>query len=1093
MEETLEINIIENDKKENIKNSKLFKYIVLITIISLIISIIIILFLLILLLKEKSNKKFEILIRNEQINKSFSYNLSSEVIQLKNGLKAILIFEPNSTSSSISVLSNYGSSVDVIQGLAHFSEHMAFRGSKNFRDNIFWTGFNHISTSNDAFTIFENTCFYFSSKIENLYEKFIDIISDLLQNPLLNLSVIKNEINIVNSEYLKSNRTDDYILNNILSELVNDDHPIHNQLSIGNNITLNSKSNEEMVKYLRAYFQQAFNPKNLNIVLYSNKSISYMENLVLKYFNYKININENIGNEEREEKRKKIKERKLFNKDKGGKILKYYSKFSSNLNDPSIYNLLTISFGINNIIYKDGFNPIDFLQFLISKSKNTYLNKHLIKKKYIYFLLPKIYKQFLETEFGFFHIYIFITETGINNLEEVIKVVFHYLNLIKNNLEEIEKNIFPNYQKYKLNLFKYSYNENKNLNDINREIILNMKKHGLENIFKNDVPEKFDKDLFYKFLEENINIENAIISLNSNYDISKINIFTNYSINYLNNYGNQYNLTNLKSEFIEILKKYPVDENYKNIKIRNKNNYLTNISSPNKPCYLINNKECENKEEYNPLIEKSYKKYKCNNDTNYTNNTNNIHFCYYINDRSLNIPRVKIILKIKSDNEILSPINKVFFNSYYLKPVLSSYFDGFIEDPNNEFSISLGEELIITIQTYKDIVTSFLDEFIDKLLNIIDEDEFNKEINYLKFTIYKEIGNSYLNLDNYNKGFILEIFNSGNSFNYPSIGYNYINQLDYYINYTFISNIFKSFKNSLIEYSKLYIIGDLDNNLISNLSSIVKNKIKLNSKINKNIKNSLENNLSVNIKSEKYLNENKIINKFSEIMPKKNIIENTVVNYIYSNNNTYEKESYTGIFYNIKMLNPNYNNYFDIFYHIIKEKIIRELRSKKGLGYYAYSNLVVTASQERYFYIYLEGPMKTPIEIQDEIHSVLNEILNNWNCENFEEIKNSYLNYIKLSYNENTFSKRVNEFISDVKNKNFNFTDFQNLLPNNCNEMINGVRNIFENPIRIGIFEYAHYFNSTYINQEIENRKDELYFLNKNITVKYTKDINYFK
>ena len=189
-----------------------------------------------------------------------------------------------------------------------------------------------------------------------------------------------------------------------------------------------------MEKYLKAYFQQAFNPKNLTIVLYSNKSISELEKLALKYFNYKIDINETIGNEEREQKLKKIKEERLFNKENGGKILKYFSKIANNLNDSNIYNLLTISFAINNLTYNKGFNPLDFLLFFFSQ--NSYLYNYYLKNNLIYSITPIIYPQFLGLEFGFFHIYFFITEKGLNNLEEVIKPFFHYLNLIKNSIDE---------------------------------------------------------------------------------------------------------------------------------------------------------------------------------------------------------------------------------------------------------------------------------------------------------------------------------------------------------------------------------------------------------------------------------------------------------------------------------------------------------------------------------------------------------------------------------------------------------------------------------------------------------------------------------
>ena len=1086
MEEQFELDVDNDYKGETYggKNTKkqLF-FIIFITVICLIISISLILIFLIFYKDDSKPKDFTVLMSNDKIYKPYTYNLSSEVIQLKNGIKAILVSEPNSTSSGISIISYYGSALDIIKGMAHFSEHMAFRGSKNHRDNELWTSHNYNGVNNDAFTVMENTCFYISTDVYSIFEHFLDMISDTLHNPLLNSSVIKNEINVVNSEYLQSNRTDDFILNNILGELVNEKHPIYNHLSVGNNQTLNEKSDEEMAKYLRAYFQQAFHPNNLNIALYSNQSIDDLEKLVLKYFNYEIKVNETVGNEERIEKRKKLKEERLFKKENGGKILKFFSKVANNLNDYSgkYYNLLCISFGINNMTYKDGFNPIDFLSYLIKNSKDSYLAKYLLDKNYIYAMVPKIYTQFFDTDFGFYNIYFYLTEQGVNNLEEVIKVVFHYLNLVKNSMDDIEKNIFHNYQKLKINMFKYNYDENKIIKDENRRFIINMKKHGMENIFKNDVPDKFDKNFFLNFLNDNINIENAIISLNSNYNISKIKLFEGYSVKYLNHYGNQYNITNLKKEFIELLNKFPVDDSYNNyIKLRKTNDYFTNITIPSKPCYLTSKEECEKRKEYNPLLEKYYNlKNNCSNSSN--------HLCFYVNDRSLNFPKVKIILKIKSDYAIINSFEKAYLKDFYLDPLLKLYFDNFLEVPNNAFSITYSDELIITIDTYKDLAVSFFEKFIDRILNIFSEEEFNRAKNYLIFELYLRIGYAYLQLKEYNNGVKLDLFDCGYTINYPDFGYGVIERIKSY-NYSNITQTHPKFVNSFIDYSKLYLFGDLDESIITQIYSIVQNKIKL-KLATININNIKYNFLFSNIDEQNNnSNQKRILNEFSKIVNNNIIESNSVINYIYKNSNPYEKESYTGLFYNIEMLDPKYNQYFNLFFFSISEKVLTELRSKKGLCYHSFVDFKESISQKKYLYIYLVGAMKTPIQIQDDIQNVITDILTNWKPDDFEGIKKIYKDRVKLAKEKNNFNIRVNNYFSGIKEIDGNKNEYINEeSPIDFNEVVKGVKNIFVNPIRIGIFEYTHDIDSDIINKEIENRKDEKYFLNQNISIIYTK------
>ena len=142
---------------------------------------------------KKNKKHFKVLMSDEKIDKSFTTNITTEIIQLDNGLKTILISELNSSVSSIGVLSPFGSSLDIIPGLAHFSEHMAFRGSKNYRDNKYWTGFCYPGIVNDACTFIENTYFYFTSSTGYQFETFLGIFSDFLHNPILNSSVISTE------------------------------------------------------------------------------------------------------------------------------------------------------------------------------------------------------------------------------------------------------------------------------------------------------------------------------------------------------------------------------------------------------------------------------------------------------------------------------------------------------------------------------------------------------------------------------------------------------------------------------------------------------------------------------------------------------------------------------------------------------------------------------------------------------------------------------------------------------------------------------------------------------------------------------------
>ena len=133
--------------------------------------------------------------------------------------------------------------------------------------------------------------------------------------------------------------------------------------------------------------------------------------------------------------------------------------------------------------------------------------------------------------------------------------------------------------------------------------------------------------------------------------------------------------------------------------------------------------------------------------------------------------------------------------------------------------------------------------------------------------------------------------------------------------------------------------------------------------------------------------------------------------------------------------------------------------------------------------------MKTPIDMQDDINCVIDEILNNWTCEDFDTVLKDYLEYIEKLKKIDTFSKRVDEFVKLNKYNNMK----NDIIPKDYKEIVDAIRYLFDYLIRIGILQYSNLIDENFIDKEIENRKDELYFLNNSIKVEYTKNISHFK
>jgi hypothetical protein len=402
------------------------------------------------------------------------------------------------------------------------------------------------------------------------------------------------------------------------------------------------------------------------------------------------------------------------------------------------------------------------------------------------------------------------------------------------------------------------------------------------------------------------------------------------------------------------------------------------------------------------------------------------------------------------------------------------------------------------------------------LLNLFDENDYNYVKDSLINDIYINIGASTLNIEEYNPGPVLDLFEYGQTNKNPDLGNANLNLLNQF-NYQAVTYIHSKLIKSFISYTKLYLIGDLSEELISDLANIVKERIILNqnNEINNNIVYNLERTIEFNNKENEihsklnsqnyvffnenqyYNKENNILNKFSNFILNNNIqiAKDTVVNYIYSNENKYEKNSYTGIFYAMNIQDIKSLDVLNIFYFSISEKIYTELRTKRGYGYRCLSNSVNSIGNTLYLYFYVLGAMKTPIQIQDDINTILNEIFTTWEPDDFDSIVKNYLNYYKLIRSENPFSKRVKAFIQDNQVQENKSKDYLDVINDGMTfrEIADIMKKAFEHPVRIGIFEYANYIEKDFIDNEIKNRTNEKYYFNENLTVNYTFEINYFR
>ena len=120
---------------------------------------------------------------------------------LKNGIRVVTERIDHVHSVSIGAWIDVGSrdEADNEAGVSHFIEHMLFKGTKSRTARQIASSLESVGGSLNAFTGREHTC-YFARVLDEHLDKALDVLSDILKNPLFNRSHLEKEREVILSE-----------------------------------------------------------------------------------------------------------------------------------------------------------------------------------------------------------------------------------------------------------------------------------------------------------------------------------------------------------------------------------------------------------------------------------------------------------------------------------------------------------------------------------------------------------------------------------------------------------------------------------------------------------------------------------------------------------------------------------------------------------------------------------------------------------------------------------------------------------------------------------------------------------------------------
>ncbi|MDC1068846.1 pitrilysin family protein [Candidatus Kapabacteria bacterium] len=197
-------------------------------------------------------------------DKVFPYNYTVET--LENGLKVYLIPMESGGLASYYTVVRTGSRDEVEKGrsgFAHFFEHMMFRGTKKYPQDVYDSISISIGADANAYTTDDYTCYHLNIAAEDL-EIVMDMESERFQNLEYKEAPFKTEAGAVYGEYRKNIANPFMVIWEKLKETAFKDHTYsHTTMGYVEDI----KNMPNLYDYSKGFYDKFYRPENCILVI----------------------------------------------------------------------------------------------------------------------------------------------------------------------------------------------------------------------------------------------------------------------------------------------------------------------------------------------------------------------------------------------------------------------------------------------------------------------------------------------------------------------------------------------------------------------------------------------------------------------------------------------------------------------------------------------------------------------------------------------------------------------------------------------------------------------------------------------------------
>ncbi|GAA0850520.1 insulinase family protein [Marinobacter szutsaonensis] len=219
------------------------------------------------------------------IRKSPNDDNQYRYLELDNGLRAILVSDPEADKAAASLNVAVGSGDDPKgrEGLSHFLEHMLFLGTEKYPEPGEYQQFikSH-GGSHNAFTAFQDTNYFFDVQAKHL-EPALDRFAQQFSAPLFTPELVDRERNAVHSEFSAKQKEDGRRFYSVKKAVSNPNHAF-SQFAVGNLSTLENTEDNPLRPDLIEFWENHYSANLMTLSVYGPQTLDQLETMVRERF-----------------------------------------------------------------------------------------------------------------------------------------------------------------------------------------------------------------------------------------------------------------------------------------------------------------------------------------------------------------------------------------------------------------------------------------------------------------------------------------------------------------------------------------------------------------------------------------------------------------------------------------------------------------------------------------------------------------------------------------------------------------------------------------------------------------------------------------